>query len=98
MLLSIHVHFLIITYIHISCIFLELVSQCASVRMTQFFYIYIYSIHGKVYRYCLDIELLLSNFQLSLSNFKNCYCPTLNGYCPIFNCHCLILKTVTVQL
>jgi len=78
MLLSIHVHFLIITYIHISCIFSELVSQCASVRMTQFFYILIYSIHVKVYRYCLDIELLLSNFELLLSNFQlllsNRYC------------------------
>ena len=39
MLLSMHVHFLIITYIHISCIFSELVSQCASVRMTQILYI-----------------------------------------------------------
>jgi len=59
-LLTMHVHFLIITYIHISRIFSELVSQCASVRMTQFFYILIYSIHVKVYRYCLTL---------------NCYCP-----------------------
>ena len=39
MLLSKHFHFLIITYIYISCIFSELVSQCENVRMTQFFYI-----------------------------------------------------------
>jgi len=37
MILSIHVHFLIITYIYVSNIFLELVYQYASVRMTQFF-------------------------------------------------------------
>ena len=61
-LLSIHVHFLIITYIHISCIFSELVSQCASVRMTQFFYILTYSIQVKVYCYCLTL---------------NCYCLTI---------------------
>jgi len=36
MLLSMHVHFLIITYIHILCIFLELISQRASVCTTQF--------------------------------------------------------------
>jgi hypothetical protein len=42
MLLSMHVHFLIITYIHISCIFSELVSQHTSVRTTQFLYIYTY--------------------------------------------------------
>jgi hypothetical protein len=68
MLLSMHVHFLIITYIHISCIFSKLVSQCASVRMTQFFYILIYSIHVKVYCYCLTL---------------NCYCQIYNCYYPI---------------
>jgi hypothetical protein len=56
-----HVHFLMITNIHISGIFSKLVSQCASVCMTQFFYILTYNIHVKVYYYCLDIELLLSN-------------------------------------
>jgi len=56
MLLSMHVYFLIITYIHISCIFSELISQYASVRMTQFFYILIYSIHMKVYCYCLTLN------------------------------------------
>jgi hypothetical protein len=63
MLHSMHVHFLIITniYIYISCIFSKLVSQCASVRMTQFFYIPTYNIHVKVYCYCLTL---------------NCYCPT----------------------
>jgi hypothetical protein len=66
MLLSMHVHFLIITYIHISCIFSELVSQCASVCMTQFFYILTYSIHVKVQlllsRYwTVTVQLLLSN-------------------------------------
>jgi hypothetical protein len=78
MLLSMHVHFLVITNIHISDIFSKLVSQCASVRMTQFFYIITYNIHVKVYCYyltlncyCLDIELLLSN-----SCCLNCYCPT----------------------
>jgi hypothetical protein len=77
MLLSMHVHFLIITYIHISCIFSELISQYTSVRMTQFFYILIYSIHMKVYCYCLTL---------------NCYCPISNCYCPIFNCYCLTLN------
>jgi len=76
-LLSIHVHFLIITYIHISCIFSELMSQYTSVRMTQFFYILIYSIHMKVYCCC---------------SISNCYCPISNCYCPIFNCYCLTLN------
>jgi len=62
MLLSMHVHFLIITNIHISCIFSKLVSQCASVRMTQFFYIFTYNIHIKVYCYCptVIVQSLLS--------------------------------------
>ena len=60
-LLSMHVHFLMITNIHISGIFSKLVSQCASVRMTQFFYILTYNIHVKVYCHCLTL---------------NCYCPT----------------------
>jgi len=62
MLLSMHVHFLIITNIHISCIFSKLVSQCASVRMTQFFYIFTYNIHIKVYCYCptVTVQPLLS--------------------------------------
>jgi len=38
MILSIHVHFLIITCIYVLSIFLELVYQYASVRMTQFFF------------------------------------------------------------
>jgi hypothetical protein len=86
-LLSMHIHFLIITYIHISCMFSELISQYTSVRLTQFFYILIYSIHMKVYCYCL---------------ISNCYCPISNRYCPIFNCYCLIsncyyqFPTVTV--
>jgi len=49
-------------YIYISCIFSKLVSQCASVRMTQFFYILTYNIHVKVYCYYLTL---------------NCYCPTI---------------------
>ena len=83
-------------YTYIMYIFRVSISMCKC--SYDSILLYIYSIHGKVYRYCLDIELLLSNFQLSPSNFKNCYCPTLNCYCPIFNCHCLILKIVTVQL
>jgi len=67
MLLSMYVHFLILTYIHISRIFSELVSQYASVCMTQFFYILIYIIHVKVYYYYLTL---------------NCYCPIFNCYCP----------------
>jgi len=90
MLLSMHVHFLIITYIHISCIFSELISQYTSVRMTQFFYILIYSIHMKVYCYCLTLNCLLSNFQL--------YCPIFNCYCLTLNCYCLTFPTVTVWL
>ena len=90
MLLSMHVHFLIITYIHISCIFSELVSQCVSIRMTQFFYILTYSIHVKVYCYCLIL---------------NCYCPivtvlTLNCYCPTVTIQLLLSRhwTVTVKM
>jgi hypothetical protein len=56
MLLSMHVHFLIITNIHISGIFSKLVSQCASVPMTKFFYILTYNIHVKVYCYCLTLN------------------------------------------
>ena len=77
MLLSIHVHFLIITYIHISYIFSELVSQCVSIHMTQFFCILIYGIHLKVYCY----------YPIS-----NCYCLVLNCHCPISKCHCLVLN------
>jgi hypothetical protein len=88
MLLSKHVHFLIITYIHISCIFSELVSQCASVRMTQFFYI--------------ESLLLLFNFELLLSRHLNCYCPHIelllsNHYCLTLNCYYLDIWTVTVH-
>jgi hypothetical protein len=83
MLLSMHVHFLIISYIHISCIFSELISQYTSVRMTQFFYILIYSINMKVYCYC---------------PISNCYCLTLNCYCLTLNCCCLTFPTVTVWL
>jgi len=58
---------------------------------------YIYSIHVKAYHYCLDIELLLSNFQLLLSNFELLLCNfqllLSNRYCLIFNCYC---PTVTV--
>jgi hypothetical protein len=61
MLLYMHVHFLIITNIHISGIFSKLVSQCASVCVTQLFYNLTYNIHVKVYCYCLTL---------------NCYCPT----------------------
>jgi hypothetical protein len=78
MLHSMHVYFLIITYIHISCIFSELVSQCASVRMTQFFYIFIYSIQVKVYCYCLTLNCYCLHIELLLSNR---YCLTLNCYC-----------------
>jgi len=77
MLLSMHVHFLIITYIHISCIFSELVSQCASVRMTQFFYILTYSIHVKVYCYCLTL---------------NCYCPIVTIQLLLSNYYCLDIE------
>jgi hypothetical protein len=82
MLLSMHVHFLIITNIHISGIFSQLASQCASVRLTQFFYILTYNIQMKVYCYCLTL---------------NCYCPTvtvqpllfellLSNHCCLNNC------------
>jgi hypothetical protein len=47
----------------------QTVSQYTSVCMTQFFYIFIYSIHVKVYCYCLTL---------------NCYCLTLNCYCLTF--------------
>jgi hypothetical protein len=85
MLLSMHVHFLIITSMHISCIFSKLVSQCASVCMTQFFYILTYNIHVKVYCYCLTLNCYCPTvvvqpllFELLLSNrcCLNCCCPT----------------------
>ena len=86
-----HVHFLIITYIHILCIFSELVSQCVNVHMTQFFYILIYRIHVKVYCYCP-----ISNCHCPISNchcpISNCHCLTLNCHYPISNCHCLTLN------
>jgi len=83
---SIFIHYSCVTFyvcsfphinIHTSRIFSELVSQYTSVRMTQFFYILIYSIHVKVYCYCLTF---------------NCYCPIFNCYCPIFNCYFLIFN------
>jgi hypothetical protein len=104
MLLSMHVHFLIITYIHISYIFSELVSQCASVCITQFFYILTYSIHVKVYCYCLDNELLLSNcYCLDIEPLlSNCYLIDIelllsNYYCLdiellLSNCYCLDIE------
>jgi hypothetical protein len=79
---SIFIHYSYVTFyvcsfplinIHTSRIFSELVSQYTSVRMTQFFYILIYSIHVKVYCYCLTF---------------NCYSPILNCYCLIFNRYC----------
>jgi len=111
MLLFMHVHFLIITNIHILGIFSKLVSQCASVRMTQFFYILTYNIHVKVYCYCLtlnyycptvtvDIELLLSN---------SCY-PTIvvwaitvqrllsNGCCPTVAVWTVIVQPLLFEL
>ena len=97
MLLSMHIHFLIITCIHMSCIFSDLISQYTSVCMTQFFYILIYSIHVKVYCYCLTLNCYCP--------ISNCYCLTLNCYCTISNCYCLTLNcycltfpTVTVWL
>ena len=65
MLLSMHVHFLIITYIHISSIFSELVSQRASARTTQLLYIYIYSSESLTVT-VLDINCTILNL--------NCYC------------------------
>jgi len=65
----------------------QTISQYTSVCMTQFFYIFIYSIHVKVYCYCLTL---------------NCYCLTLNCYCLTFqlllfdcltlNCYCLTFQ------
>jgi hypothetical protein len=100
MLLSMHVHFLIITNIHISWIFSKLVSQCASVRMIQFFYIHTYNIHVKVYCYYLTLNYYCPTvgvwivtvqrlvFELLLSN-----CCCLNSYCPT-----VAVWTVAVQL
>jgi hypothetical protein len=57
----------------------------------------LYSIHVKVYFYCLTL-----NCYCPLSN---CYCLTLSCYCPISNCYyltlscyCLTFPTVTVWL
>jgi len=82
MSLSMHVHFLIITYIHISCIFSELVYQRASVRTTQYTHTHThYSYKSLIVnvldlnchclnRYCLRPGLLLFElllFELLLS-------------------------------
>ena len=83
-----HVHILIITYIHISCIFSELVSQCASVRMTQFLYI--------IFTWKSTVTVWL--FQPLLFDFSNCYCLTLNCYCLTFSTVTVWLWTVTVWL
>ena len=48
--------------------------------MTQFFYILTYSIHVKVYCYCLDIELLLSNY----------YCLDIELL--LLKCYCLVIE------
>jgi len=90
---------------YIMYIFRVSISMCKCSYDSILLYSYIYNIHVKVYHYCLDIELLLSNFQLLLSNFElllsnfqlllsnfNCYCPTLNCYCPFFNCYCPTLN------
>jgi hypothetical protein len=95
MLLSMHVHFLIITYIHISCIFSELVSQCASVCMTQLFYILIYSIHVKVYCYCLTLNCYCLHIELLLSTHSTVNVqPLLSNFELLLSTH----WTVTVQL
>jgi len=43
----------------------------------------LYSIHVKVYCYCLTL---------------NCYCPLSNCYCLTLSCYCLTFPTVTVWL
>jgi len=43
----------------------------------------LYSIHVKVYCYCLTL---------------NCYCPISTCYCLTLNCYCLTFPTVTVWL
>jgi len=55
---------------NIMYIFRVSISMCKCSYDSILLYSYTYSIHAKVYRYCLDMELLLSNFQLLLSNFK----------------------------
>jgi hypothetical protein len=55
---------------YIMYIFRVSISMCKCSYDSFLLYSYIYSIHVKVYHYCLDIELLLSNFQLLLSNFE----------------------------
>jgi hypothetical protein len=83
----------------------RVVSQYTSVRMTQFFYILIYSIHVKVYCYCLILNCycpisncycLTLNCYCPISNYycltSNCYCLTLNRYCLTLNCYCLTLN------
>jgi len=79
-LLSMHVHFLIITNIHISGIFSKLVSQCASVPMTQQpgpFQPFPFSARVPVsaikFFYILTYNIHVKVY---------CYCLTLNCYCP----------------
>jgi hypothetical protein len=90
MLLYMHVHFLIITYIHtyIMYIFRVSISMCKCSYDSILLYSYIYGIHVKVYYYCLTL---------------NCYCPISNYYCLhiellLSNCYCLTLNCYCLHI
>ena len=53
---------------YIMYIFRVSISMCKCSYDSILLYSYVYSIHVKIYRYYIDIELLLSNFELLLSN------------------------------
>jgi hypothetical protein len=84
MLLSMHFHFLIITNIHVSCIFSKLISQCKCSYDSILLYSYI--------KYSRESLLLLSNFEVLLSN--GC---CLNSCCLIVAVWTIVVWTVTVQ-
>jgi len=91
MLLSMHVHFLIIINIHISGILLKLVSQCASIFMTHFFISLHIIFTGKSTvtvqrllssRCCLKswCPMVVVHPLLFKQLLSNCWC--LNSWCP----------------
>ena len=92
---SIFIHYLYVTFytcsfphnnIHtyIMYIFRVSISMCKC----SYDSILLYTIHVKVYYYCLTLNCYCP--------ISNCYCLTLNYYCLTLNCYCLDIWTVTV--
>ena len=83
-----------IIYTCIIYIFRVSISMCKC-SYDSILYILIYSIHVKVYCYCLTLNcycLIFNRYCLIL----NCYCLILNCYYPIFNCYYPYCPIVTV--